>query len=88
MLTDEYTREYDIQEAYRREMAKYDKISRTAARFGLEASFYDRGEELTTILEFPNGKLFKRFLKLKTALTWANYYDRQAAQTKNYRVNA
>lgn len=75
MIHDAYTREYDAKDESRKRMAAIDKIINTAARFGLQIKMYDMGSDITTKL-YLNGQKFGSFRKLKTALKWAEKWQK------------
>ena len=75
MIHDAYTREWDAQDESRKRMAVIDKIINTASMFGLQIEFHVRDTDVTTNL-FLNGKKFGQFRKLKTALKWAEKWQK------------
>lgn len=76
MIHDAYTREWDAQQGIRERNASLDKITLTAANFGLTAEFRERGADIATYLYMPNGKKFGCFHKLETALKWAEKWQK------------
>lgn len=72
MISDEYTREYDEMQKVRALNRKIDTVEATAKRFGCTMTMHIiDGNQININIYLPNGKLFHRFLKLQTAVDWA-----------------
>lgn len=75
MIHDAYTREYDERARHNAITNKLNKVVQVAKRFGCYTRIVMRKDDFTLHILLPDGKKFKEFRKLQTALDWANKWE-------------